>query len=122
MSRDATSQRLEVEVATGTEARIDLRFLSASHQVQDSEAAPVMFQKLFVSVFDAEDPIPTVRADAVVYHHADAAFFPNGTVMAQHLGKQWTSGEGMAPMVLFQDVTVVSLTLRATKSAGAFGF
>ena len=80
-----------------------------------------MFAKLFVSVFDAEDP-ETIREKAVVFHDAQAAFFPNGTVMAQHLAKQWQSSDGIAPLVLFEDVTVVSLTLRATKSAGRKAF
>eukprot|EP00913_Durusdinium_trenchii_P026658 g25014.t1 len=87
-----------VNLAMGSAAELELRFLRASHQVQESEAQPVIFSKLFLRIFDSEEPIPTIRAGEVILHGAKAAYWPNGT--AQLLPKVWTVPEGPAPMIL----------------------
>ncbi|CAK9072709.1 unnamed protein product [Durusdinium trenchii] len=68
-----------VNLAMGSAAELELRFLRASHQVQESEAQPVIFSKLFLRIFDSEEPIPTIRAGEVILHGAKAAYWPNGT-------------------------------------------
>ncbi|CAK9062437.1 Uncharacterized protein SCF082_LOCUS32524 [Durusdinium trenchii] len=105
-----------VNLAMGSAAELELRFLRASHQVQESEAQPVIFSKLFLRIFDSEEPIPTIRAGEVILHGAKAAYWPNGT--AQLLPKVWTVPEGPAPMIQFDASATLMLTLKARTAAG----
>ncbi|CAL1162364.1 unnamed protein product, partial [Cladocopium goreaui] len=102
-----------VNVATNTEAQIELRFLMASHQVQENQPLPVKFSKLFLSIFDSEEPVRSLQKGEVVLHDVKAAFWPNGTRWNVPIDPQaaYVVPGGVAPVMLFEDVTSVSVTL-----------
>ncbi|CAE7605159.1 unnamed protein product [Symbiodinium natans] len=113
-----------VNVAQGHEADLDLLFVRSAHDAQAGGTGEVVkLRRLFVSVFDSEDPIPSIVSSGEIFMRGfEAAKWPNGTSTPigtlVHPNQAWSLPSGPAPLLEFRDVHTVSIRLRALESPG----
>ncbi|CAE8621652.1 unnamed protein product, partial [Polarella glacialis] len=106
-----------INLALGSSVDLQMRFLRGDGLEQKA----VRLHRVFVSIFDVDEPFRAISApDEVFMSGFQAVLWPNGTSFVPSVGgvDAWAAPDGVAAVYVFTDVDAVRLRLRAVQNVG----
>jgi len=106
-----------INLALGSSVDLQMRFLRRDGLEQKA----VRLHRVFVSIFDVDEPFRAISApDEVFMSGFQAVLWPNGTSFVPPVGgvDAWAAPDGVAAVYVFTDVDAVRLRLRAVQNVG----